>query len=159
MLRSLGSLPLSHKDFGNSPFRKEMQFRLCCKVSTAAQTAGLTVYMTASQHYDLYLQPQTGGGFAVICRAVLGTVVHEVGRVMLPPDADSAALCITGEPLYYHFSCTVGGTAHVLGKLESKYISTEVAGNFTGVMLGLFAEHPQAAEARTAFTDWVLDYA
>lgn len=139
--------------------QKEMQFRLCCKVSIAAQTAGLTVYMTASQHYDIYVQPQAAGGFAVICRAVLGTVVHEVGRVMLPPDADSAALCITGEPLHYQFSCMTGGTEHVLGILESKYLSSEVAGNFTGVMLGLFAEHPQAKGVRSAFTDWTLDYA
>lgn len=40
-----------------------------------------------------------------------------------------------------------------LGSYAAKYLSSEVAGDFTGVMLGLFAEKEYGRTGQAAFTN------
>ncbi|GHT12699.1 hypothetical protein AGMMS4956_07700 [Bacteroidia bacterium] len=44
-----------------------------------------------------------------------------------------------------------------LGKLDTRYLSTEVAGGFTGVMIGLYASSNSKPSKAKAFFDW-FDY-
>jgi len=41
-----------------------------------------------------------------------------------------------------------------LGKLDTRYLSTEVAGGFTGVMIGLYASSNGKASKAKAYYDW-----
>ena len=54
----------------------------------------------------------------------------------------------------YTFYAVQDGQTYHLGSGQTKFLSTEVAGNFTGVMFGLYA----AGESRTfsTFTDFSL---
>jgi len=58
-------------------------------------------------------------------------------------------LRVDAEEDWYHFSARAHGDAPIeLGSGETAYLSTETAGGFTGVYLGLYASgagHPRAA--------------
>lgn len=139
--------------------QKEMTFDCSVSLDLAAQTAGITVYMTGSMHYDLFLRPAADGEYEAVCRAVLGTIIHETGCVRIPADAGTIRLCVHGEPVQYQFAAVLpDGSSHSLGALEGKFISTEVAGNFTGMMLGLYAEQAAQADIWTIFSDFSLDF-
>lgn len=118
--------------------QKEMQFTASCTLSLAPQEAGMTLYMTPVQHYDLLVRP-CEDGYCVLRRAQLGNLVHEEPVISLPKTAAEITLQIKGECCSYHFYAECAGETYDLGWLESKYLSTEVANNFTGVMLGLYA--------------------
>ncbi len=53
-----------------------------------------------------------------------------------------AILRVVGSPDIYEFYCSVdGGNEFVkVGVLDARYLSTETAGGFTGIVLGLYAE-------------------
>ena len=135
----------------------EHDFTLNVSLRPAAQSAGVTVYMTGTTHYDLFLRP-ADGGFEAVCRAVLGTIVHETGTVRIPAGSEQVSLRIDGTALHDSFSVIVNGAEQTLGVLETRFLSTEVAGNFTGLMLGLFAEHAEQPDAWSEFTDFSLDF-
>ena len=40
---------------------------------------------------------------------------------------------------YYYFGYKMNGIYYDLGKMNTRYLSTETAGGFTGVVLGLYA--------------------
>ena len=123
----------------------ETAFSLSVSLRISAQEAGVSAYMTNGQHYDLCVRPDGAGGYCLLRRAQLGSLVHEAPVIPLPEYAEQVTLSITGSPVEYHFSAAVCGTVHDLGALEAKYISTEAAGNFTGVMLALYAHAPDGA--------------
>ena len=108
-------------------------------------------------HYDLFLRPAENG-FEAVCRAVLGSIVHEAASAAVPADAETVRLSVTGSPMYYAFSAAWNGEAQTLGRFETRFLATEVAGNFTGIVLGLFAENTNKTEVWSDFTDFSLDY-
>ena len=136
----------------------ETAFSPSVTLRRTVQEAGVSVYMTGSQHYDLCLHPDASGGISLVRRAQLGALVHEEPVISLPAEAEQVTLHITGKPAEYCFSAEICGVMHDLGALESKYISTEAAGNFTGVMLALYAYDPDGSnEAWAEFTDFLLE--
>lgn len=116
--------------------QSEFDTSLTVIVSGKAKEAGVTFYMDESEHYDLALV-QDGNGTRVIARikvgdaqAVLQTVRVEGKEVVL--EAESTAE-------EYRFYCCTNGERKLLGKARTKYLSSEVAGGFTGVVMGLYA--------------------
>ncbi len=105
---------------------------LSCRVHVDGKEAGITVYMSQWEHYDLALRP----GEAVL-KLHIGDAKHT--QVRLPLEKDEAELIIRMEPLRYSFFVRQGGREHALGSAQSKYLSSEVSGSFTGVVLGLYA--------------------
>ena len=103
-----------------------------CEVRLDGGEAGLTVYMSEWEHYDLALRP----GEAVL-KLHIGDAKHLAARI--PLTGKQAKLTIRMEPKAYHFYVSDGAREFCLGHAQSKYLSTEVSGGFTGVMLGLYA--------------------
>lgn len=56
------------------------------------------------------------------------------------------------EPTFYYFGYTENGTYHELGKMNTRYLSSETAGGFTGVVLGLYAV--SASSQSKAYADF-----
>lgn len=137
--------------------QKEMRFRLDTDMTVTAQEAGVMVYMTGTQHYEI-LTAVRDGGLCLIRRAHLGTLICE-DCTPLPADAERIHLTVSGDAAYYRFAAECCGQSYDLGILETKYLSSEVACNFTGVMFGLFAHaaSPEQAEWST-FTDFSLEF-
>lgn len=125
--------------------------------ASADDEAGLTVYMYEDAHSDLLLRKGTDGKTGLTLRHKMGRLVHEEPLVNVP-DGD-VQLRVTGTPDAYTFSYSTDGRHfHELGSLNSRYLSTETVGGFTGIMLGLFATSATETSRAQAVFDY-FDYA
>ena len=125
---------------------------------TPAPAAGLTVYMDETEHYDVVLV-QTEDGLKAELRLSIGGIHHLENSVML--QEGRAGLRIKADRQKYCFyvqqlteTGTPSGQEIYLGSGRAKYLSTEVAGGFTGVMVGMFAE----GEVTARFTEFRCIY-
>ncbi|MDO4864601.1 MAG: family 43 glycosylhydrolase [Ruminococcus sp.] len=105
-------------------------------VSSDGAEAGVSVYMDERHRYDLAIRP-CGGGYEAVLRLTIGSSQYIRNSAKL---SGSAAKLRVGFGNYsYSFSVVDGGTVHDFGSMETRYLSSEVAGGFTGVVFGLYA--------------------
>ena len=61
-------------------------------------------------------------------------------------------LRVKGDKDFYHFEYAPDGKPfQKLGSMDAKYISTETAGGFTGIVLGMYASSTEATEGYGEF--------
>ena len=117
-----------------------MELRTTVSVSGGSDdtpaVGGVTAYITENEHYDLALE-QTDKG----CRAVLmlniGGIKHR--QCELPVSGDTIELIMRSDCFNYSFFAVQDGREIPLGSGSTKYLSSEVAEGFTGVMTALYA--------------------
>jgi alpha-N-arabinofuranosidase len=131
--------------------QRDFNMKLEVELSLDAGEAGVTIYACEQEHYEVALR-KTVAGFEVVVRLNIGGVHHE--EVAVPVDGNSAKLMVRADSLTYHFYVVQQGQELRLSIGQSKYLSTEVSGGFTGVMLGLYAE----GENTAVFSDFKLEY-
>ena len=108
------------------------------KKAASGDEAGLTVYMFEPSHYDLFVKQLADGKQAVVLRYQLNELTHTEKEVILPQG--KVQLRVKGSNEIYSFEyATNGKDFKELGRMNTRYISTETAGGFTGIMLGLYA--------------------
>lgn len=116
--------------------------------------AGVTVYMSEREHYDILLRPRVvTEGLEAVLRERIGTLMQE--QVIVLPKG-KVTLKIAASATKYMFSVLADGEEIALGDGDAKYLSSETAGGFTGVVLGLFAEGEVSAkfeEFRCAYNE------
>lgn len=136
--------------FRQSEFEMNMQVL----VSGEANEAGLTVYMDENQHYDLvrYRDEETDETerIKVALRVRIGDAEEIKDEVFLT-EGSLAQLMIRSTESHYYFYVVVDGQEICLGSARTKYLSSEVAGGFTGVMLAMFA-----VDGKAEFSDFRL---
>jgi alpha-N-arabinofuranosidase len=122
---------------------------------TASEEAGLVVWMNEQHHYEIFLSLREGAP-SVVLRRRIGSLRHEVARQELPPaDTSRVVIAVDADASRYSFSYgTSDNTLVSLGEGETRYLSTEVAGGFTGVYLALYASGNGAPCKRPADFDW-----
>lgn len=128
--------------------QRDFCFDLCADVSIDKGEAGVTVYMCEDEHYEVALR-KTENGFEGILKLNIGGIKHIQKTV--PLTSGKAQLRIKADNLFYNFY--VGGTH--LGCGQTKYLTSEVSGGFTGVVIGLYAQGGNTAE----FESFSIDYA
>ena len=116
---------------------------------TPVPFAGLTVYMDETEHFDVGVTLQEEKK-EIVLRLCIGTIRHEALRIPVEGEG-KLRLSVVSERSWYRFyaqllTSTPASGKIFLGQERSKYLSTEVAGGFTGVMIGLFAEGNVEAE-------------
>ncbi len=116
-------------------------------------SAGITAFKIAGSHYDLAVKNRGGKKYVTVDYRLpyIHSPQHEI-----PLSSDRVCLRIEGgNGLYSFFFSADGKSFEKLGDMDAKYISTETAGGFTGVMIGLFAhkEKSQDKPSRVDF-DW-----
>jgi alpha-N-arabinofuranosidase len=116
--------------------------------------AGVTVWMDARHHYDVYLTME-GGKRMVHVRRRIGSLGAVVAREEISDG--EATLIVRANRLFYTFAIRVEGEERVLATGETRYLSTEVATGFTGVYFALFASGNGEPAASLASFDW-FDY-
>jgi beta-xylosidase len=138
--------------------QQHLAFRARTLIDTAEGSGGLAVRLDEFHHYSIESAP--GGRLSVIARiGSLRTITAEhtlpAGPVTLfvrtgpAPEPHGAR---TGpDSLVFGFE-SADGTATELATLDGRYLSTEVAGGFTGRVISLYAA------TGTAHFDW-FDYA
>ncbi|MBO6141687.1 MAG: glycoside hydrolase family 43 protein [Ruminococcus sp.] len=108
-------------------------FTLSCNVSIDSGEGGISVYMCESEHYEIAIRKRSDGSCEAVLRLNIGGIKHIQNSI--PINGSSAALTIEGDNFNYTFKAN--GTP--LGTGQTKYISSEVSGGFTGAMIGLYA--------------------
>lgn len=101
--------------------------------------AGLTLFMDAYSHYDISIRQSNDNKKEVVVEYWLGELHHTERAVEIP--SSKCTLRVTGDENYYTFLYSENNRDFKqLAKMNVKYLSSETAGGFTGIMLGLFAE-------------------
>jgi xylan 1,4-beta-xylosidase len=119
------------------------------------EEAGLTAYMNERHHYEMAVVC-TGGERHIILRRRIGSLSGVVASEPLP--TTTVILTIRATPDSYSFGYqTPGFTEKQLGQGETRYLSQEVAGGFTGVYFALYATGSDRPSTAPAHFDW-FDY-
>lgn len=117
--------------------------------------AGITVFMDEKHHYDLCLTNEDNK-FFVVLKYKLGQISHVEKKIQL--STPKVFLTVKGEPTNYTFSFKEESKDEmVMGTVETKFLSSEVAGGFTGVYLGLYSTGNGKSAKAPAYFDW-FDY-
>ncbi|MFH0878708.1 MAG: glycoside hydrolase family 43 protein [Lentisphaerota bacterium] len=147
----------------SSAFVGRRQEHFDCRVATLmdfqpsgeGEEAGLTVLRTNLHHYDL-ARAWYKGADRIILRRRIGPLVAV--EATAPAPSGPVVLIVTADRDKYQFSfSTLGGSAVPLGEGESRYLSSEVTGGFTGVYFGLYSTGHGRACSSPAWFDG-LDY-
>lgn len=105
--------------------------------SNKGDEAGLTVYMDYHSHYDVVLKETSKGKYSIQLKYRLGNLYHIEKEV--PISGKSVHLRVSGDNKEYTFSYSIDGkTFTKLGAMDVRYLSTETAGGFTGIIIGMF---------------------
>ncbi|KUP21915.1 glycoside hydrolase family 43 protein [Paenibacillus sp. DMB5] len=128
---------------------------ISCKVKlTGNGEAGLTLYMDELHHYDLAVVKDQDG-YRVIERLNIGDVKSVEHTAALNDQQEATLLIKSASERYSFFLQQADGTELPLGTAHTKYLSSEVAGGFTGVLIGLYA---CGGGSSAEFTDFVCEY-
>lgn len=130
-------------------FETEYQLTL----HSEAAEAGITCYMDESQHYDFALI-QDGTGCRVQLKLRTGDAIGIAGEVILPEGTQDVTCKIVSDHEWYYFYLVQDGEDVKVGQARTKYLSTEVAGGFTGVLLAMYVIDPQNRIAEFSSLTW-----
>lgn len=156
----LACTPTALDEVGSPAWLGRRQQAFDCRAATlidfepAAENeeAGLVVWMNERHHYEVFVTRRAGKRLAVVRRRI-GSLQVEVAQVELPPGP--LELAVGADAMTYSFLLTLPGAApRVLAQAETRYLSTEVAGGFTGVYFALFASANGRDSANAAWFDW-----
>lgn len=118
---------------------------------TNNEEAGITMYKDALHHYKLFIR-KIGKERELVLEYHIGTIKAIEKRI--PLNKGTVKLSISGTPEFYEFGFSQENKSiTTLGKVETKYISTETAGGFTGAYIGLYATGNNAKSKATADFD------
>lgn len=121
---------------------------------TVCAEAGLTLYMDELQHYDIAVT-KSPGGYEAVLKLNIGGIRHT--QKTIPLSDGQAGLLVEADNLEYHFYLVTGTDLDhktELGTAYTKYLSSEVAGGFTGTMIGLYA----VGNCEAKFTNFECTY-
>lgn len=123
--------------------QRDFDMKLRIDVKLDKGEAGVTVYMCENEHYDIALR-ECENGFEAVLKLNIGGIKHI--QTTVPVSGNSAGLEIESDSVFYNFFVNDGSKRISLGGGQSKYLSSEVSGGFTGVVLGLYAVGKNTAE-------------
>lgn len=120
---------------------------------TGSPRAGLSVYQIHDGHIDFAL---TGGKLQVTCK--LKSLNADCGSVDLQDYKGKVTLRVESDGMRYVFRYMLDdGNFQELASVDCSLVSTEVAGGFTGVTIGMFAEGEEGACADFYRYDYAED--
>lgn len=101
--------------------------------------AGLTVFMDLYAHYDISLRRESDGKNTLVVEYWLSSIHHVAKEITLK--TAKPYLRVTGSRDHYRFSYSEDGKNFTeIGVSDTKYLSSETAGGFTGIILGLYCQ-------------------
>ncbi|MBY0238954.1 MAG: glycoside hydrolase family 43 protein [Burkholderiaceae bacterium] len=115
------------------------------------QLAGLVVRQDEANHYQLVVLRERGERQVRLLSVLKGHVTQVQSHPL--PDGE-VTLAIDGTPGAYTFHYTINGKRQQLGSLPTAPLSSEIAGGFTGVFIGLYASNPASGAMPPADFAW-----
>lgn len=132
--------------------QRDFNFTLSVSLEVFSGEGGVSLYMCENEHYEAALV-KTQEGF----QAQLKLNIGEIKSVQSTFNVSSGEgeIIIKGENLFYNFYFKPKNQEIIhLGYAQTKYLSSEVSGGFTGVVAGLYAQHEAAAQ----FENFICEY-
>ncbi|MEK5165786.1 glycoside hydrolase family 43 protein [Paenibacillus sp. FSL R5-0527] len=117
--------------------QRDFNAEISCDVQLTSGEAGITLYMDEHHHYDLAVRKDEHG-YKVIERLNIGDIKSIENEVDLR-NSNHATVMIRAAHERYSFFLHANGEDILLGTAQTRYLSSEVAGGFTGVLIGLYA--------------------
>jgi len=115
------------------------------------EVAGITL-LNNGAHFDLLVK-QSKGKRVLVCRLHFGNVVHDSEEIALK--SGPVKLIVKGERTSFSFGYAQGNDSfREIQKVPSKYLSSETAGGFTGLYVGLYATGSGKKCSVSADYDW-----
>ncbi|MEA3335538.1 MAG: hypothetical protein U9R25_06470 [Chloroflexota bacterium] len=116
------------------------------------QEAGLTAFMNDRHHYEIAVTRRTGQR-QIIVRRRIGSLQQIVAQAPIP--SGPVELAIEADRDWYTLRCAVPGEPSIaLARGETRYLSSEVGGMFTGVYLAMYATGAGLPGSAKAYFDW-----
>jgi alpha-N-arabinofuranosidase len=128
--------------------QRDFKAEISCEVEVSGGEAGITLYMDENHHYDLAVV-ESEDGYEVIERLNIGDIKSIERRLRLESGTQRLKICADN----YSYTFYAGETA--LGSAQTRYLSSEVASGFTGVVIGLYAIK---SGSRGRFSDFRCEY-
>lgn len=116
--------------------QRDFNAEISCDVQLTSGEAGITLYMNEHHHYDLAVRKEETG-YKVIERLNIGDIKSIESEVELG-NVNHATLKVRASHECYSFFIHANGKDILLGTAQTRYLSSEVAGGFTGVLIGLY---------------------
>jgi len=136
--------------------RVHAETRLNFNPASDNEEAGLTVFMNERHHYEIAVTRRNDQN-TVIIRQHIGNLAAVTAEVPLP--AKAVILAVDADEDHYRFSYGLDGEElQHLDTGEMRYLTTEIAGGFTGVYFGLYATgngQRSTSSARFDYFDYV----
>lgn len=106
--------------------------------------AGISVYANGNSHYDLFVTRTADGKDAIELRYRLNELNHIEKIIPLDSSGKQVVLSIEGSPSRYTFSYSTDGGKKftTISSMNTRYLSTECAGGFTGTFIALYTTAP-----------------
>jgi alpha-N-arabinofuranosidase len=90
-------------------------------------------------HYDIALRHEADGKNTLVVEYWLNSIHHVAKEI--PLKGSKPYLRVTGSREHYRFSYSEDGkTFTEVGVADTRYLSSETAGGFTGIILALFCQ-------------------
>lgn len=141
--------------------RRQRQFSMLAttalefRAASECEEAGIVLRMNERHHYEMFVTLRAGRP-SVVLRRRIGSLQAEVAcRALAPGEVPRLVLRIDASRDEYVFSC--GPSENELAPLgtgETRYLSTEVAGGFTGVYVAMYASGNGSPCSSAADFDW-----
>ncbi len=131
--------------------QRDFDMELSVNADVNGGEGGVTLYMCESEHYDIAIR-KGENGFEAVLKLNIGNIKHT--EKVIPLKSGNAKLIIISDSQIYKFFVKDGTETYSLGYAFSKYLSSEAAGGFTGVIVGLYA----VGNDTTTFTDFDIKY-
>ncbi|MBR4554397.1 MAG: family 43 glycosylhydrolase [Ruminococcus sp.] len=123
--------------------------------ASARYEAGFTVYMCENEHYDVALRKRLGAeGYEVVLKLNIGGIKHVQKAV--PIKSNKVKLIVKADNFSYSFLFKEEdeNIGMPIGYGYAKYLTSEVSGGFTGVMLGMYA----IGSCKAEFENFEIEY-
>ena len=118
--------------------------------------AGLTAYLNPRHHYEIALQQDDNGKRQLFLRRQIGSL-WKVEKEIPVTDTSAVKLILAATKETYTFSYQFAGQDPVtLGTGETQYLTTEVGGVFTGILLGAYATKATAEPIEITVENLIL---
>lgn len=135
--------------------QKDFIADISCEISILEGEAGITIYMDENHHYDLAIRKKMNQ-YEAIERLNIGDIKAIQHTVNLNHN-NRIKLLIRSSNEQYEFYIENEDQKVYLGKAQAKYLSSEVAGGFTGVMIGLYSQGENCSNY-SEFSDFRCQY-
>lgn len=132
--------------------QSEFETDLTVTIDSDATEAGISYYLSNDHHYDVYVS-KVNGEQSVSLRLHIGDAIQVVKSIKISGEAKLHVISKEKEYRYY-FYCDNGAEEELLGSAAMKYLSSEVAGGFTGTVMGMYVTCPEGRKATFRNLKW-----